>query len=326
MKTKIYLIFLLSFFGLNSIHAQNLKPDLAVSRSLDIPPINMDYIGLTRIYVLPKFLDGQLISNYVSNQVNTNIYSLQAGIETSDMYFTNEVYRVWKKNATPTATQSTSTDKQGNTITTTTYKYESEEDIRFELNLFLANGTRISSNTQRERLTISGTSTTSYQSAYDDYNRNRTKKTTEIIERLSKETYDKIANEYLFTQQFIYFYSIGVKSRKMDYSDINMAAEYMKKWLASNPTDMMSQDVVEANKIYDAAMMEFEPENKKARIDKEIAAVVYYAKACQEFMLSNYRKAEEYILKSEEFDSRIHHSQEAMKNTLSLLRQRKVFN
>jgi len=326
MNTKIYLIIVLSLFGLNLVQAQNLKPDLAASRALNIPPVNTDYIGFTRIYVLPKMVDGQSTSHFITNQINTSIYSVEAGIETADMYFTSEVYRVWKKNATASSTQSTSTDKQGNTVTTTTYKYDSDEEVRFELNLFLANGTRISTNTQRERLTVSGTSTISYQRAYDDYNENRRKKTFESIEKLTREAYEKIANEYLFTQHTVYFYSIGVKSRKMDYEDMNMAAEYMKKWLASNPSDMSSLDVIEANKLYDAAMVEYEPDNKKARIDSEIAAVCYYAKACQEFMLNNYRKAEEYILKSEEFDSRIHHSQEGMKNALSLMKQRKVFN
>ncbi len=326
MNSKVYLIVLLSFFSLNFLQAQNLKPDLASSKVLNIPPINTDYIGLTRIYVVPKIVDGQSTSHFITNQINTGIYTIQSGIETSDMYFTSEVYRVWKKNATATSTQSTSTDKQGNTVTTTTYKYDSEEEVRFELNLYLANGTRISTNTAKERLNVSGTSTISYQRAYDDYNETRRKKTFESLEKLTREAYDKIANEYLFTQHTVFLYSIGVKSRKMDYSDMNMAAEYMKKWLGSNPSDMSSSDVIEANKLYDAALIEFEPESKKARVDKEIAAVCYYARACQEFTLNNYRKAEEYILKSEELDPRIHHSQEGMKNALSLLKQRKVFN
>ena len=319
----LFLGFVLMAFNLS---AQNLKPDLAATRVVNVPPMNMDYIGLTRIYVLPKFVDDRQTSGLISNEINTSVYSLESGIETSDMYFTSEVYRVWKKNATPSASQTTSKDKQGNTVTTTTYKYDSDEEIRFELTLFLANGTKVSSNIQRERLTVSGTSTVSYQRAYDDYLETRRKKTYESIEKQTREAYAVIANQYLFTQQSVFLYSIGVKSRKMDYADMNMAAEYMNKWLASNPGDMSSSDVIEANKLYDAALVEYEPDNKKARVDNEIAAVCYYAKACQEFMLNNYRKAEEYILKSEELDPRIHHSQEAMKNTLALLKERKVFN
>lgn len=326
MNVKIYLLLCFVLFCGTEISAQNLKPDLALTRTINVPPLKTDYITLTKIYVVPKFVDGQSISPDIANQVNTSVYSLENGIETCEMYFSCEVYRTWKKNATASESKSTSTDKQGNVITTITYKYDSEEDVRFELNLFLANGTRIATNSSREKLTVSGTSTSSYQSAYNDYTNTRRTKTKETLNRLINDAYDKVANEYLFTQKSVFLYSIGVKSRKMDYSDMNMAAQYMQTWMASNPTDMTSTDVVEANKLYDAALLEFEPDNKKARVDNEIAAVCYYAKACMEFTLNNYRKAEEYILKSEELDPRIHHSQEAMKSTLALLKARRVFN
>ena len=77
--------------------------------------------------------------------------------------------------------------------------------------------------------------------------------------------------------------------------------------------------------MFQLFLLEYEPTNK-ARVDNEIAAVVYYEKACMEFLVKNYRKAEELILKSEELDKRIHYSQEAMKNTLALMKERKVFN
>lgn len=325
MKAKFYLILLLVFFSANSFYAQNLKPDLAATVNVSIPPTNTEYIGLTRLFIVSNFEEDQRYPSFLAQKINRSVYTLETSQQDAEMYFTYEVYRNWKKYTVASYTQSTSTDKKGNSVTTTTYRYDGEEEIQFVLRLYLANGTILSQSSNRTRATYYGTSTSSYQAALNDYNNYRDKKTIETIEGLISSQYDKIANEYLFTERSVFMYSIGVKSRKHDFSDMNVAAEYMKNWLASSPTDLNAPDVIEANKLYDAVLLEYEPTNK-ARVDNEIAAVVYYEKACMEFMVKNYRKAEELILKSEELDKRIHHSQEGMKNTLALMKERKVFN
>lgn len=325
MKTKYYLILLLVFLGWNPLHGQNLKPDLASTVNVSIPPTNTEYIGLTRLFIAANFQEDQRYPSVLAQKINRSVYTLEASQQDAEMYFTYEVYRNWKKYTVASYTQTTSTDKQGNNITTTTYRYDGEEEIQFVLRLYLANGTMLSQSSNRSRVNYYGTSTASYQAALNDYNSYRDKKTIETIENLIGTQYDKIANEYLFTERSVFMYAIGVKSRKHDFSDVNMAAEYMKTWLGSNPTDMNATEVIQANQLYDAILLEYEPTNK-ARVDNEIAAVCYYAKACMEFQIKNYRKAEELILKSEELDKRIHHSQEGMKNTLALMKERKVFN
>lgn len=249
MKTKFYLILLLVFFSANSFYGQNLKPDLAATVNVSIPPTNTEYIGLTRLFIVSNFEEDQRYPSFLAQKINRSVYTLETSQQDAEMYFTYEVYRNWKKYTVASYTQSTSTDKKGNSVTTTTYRYDGEEEIQFVLRLYLANGTMLSQSSNRTRATYYGTSTTSYQAALNDYNNYRDKKTIETIEGLISSQYDKIANEYLFTERTVFMYSIGVKSRKHDFSDMNVAAEYMKNWLGSNPTDLNAPDVIEANKL-----------------------------------------------------------------------------
>jgi hypothetical protein len=326
MKVLVLAALMTPFVLFNTICAQNLKPEKVVSLSIDIPPVNLDYIGNTRIFVDPVPNDSYNIRGMFIKKFNDRIYSFETSIEASDMYVTFSMNRITKKNAAPSTSTSTNTDKAGNKTTTTTYRYDGEEQIDLVFNLILANGVTVKSYRESGYSQFSGTSSKNYESAKTEYNNNKSKKIAGTVEDLVGRIYTKMCADYLIGNRNIDLYAIGAKSKKQDYSDINQAGELLIKWFAANPTDATDPDVVKALLIYDEALMEHEPKDKKARVDNEIAAVCYYQKACVEFYLKNYRKAEELILKSESLDKRIHFSQENMKDLLSLLRTRKVFN
>lgn len=310
----------------NTIQAQNLKPEKAVSLQIDIPPVNLDYIGNTRIYVDPMSNDSYNIRGMFIQKFNTRVYTFASSVEGSDMHVTFSMNRITKKNAAPSTSSSTSTDKAGNKTTTTTYRYDGEEQIDLVFTLNLANGVTVKSYRESGYSQYSGTSTKDYENARTEYYNNKSKKILATIEDLIGRVYNKMCADYFIGNRNIDLYAIGAKSKKQDYSDLNNAGDLLVKWFATNPVDKTDPDVVRALLIYDEALLEFEPKDKKARVDKEIAAVCYYQKACVEFYLKNYRGAEELILKSESLDKRIHFSQENMKDLLKLLRDRKVFN
>ncbi len=326
---KILAFAALSTFCLlfNTTQAQNLKPEKAVSLQLDIPPVNLDYIGNTRIHVDPILNDSYNIRGMFIQKFNTRIYTFVTSVEASDMYFTFSINHITKKNMVSSTSTSTSTDKKGNKTTTTTYRYDGEEQIDLVLTLNLANGTTVKSYRESGNSQYSGTSTKDYEHARTDYYNNKSKKILSTIEDLVGRAYSRVSSDYLIGNRNIDLYAIGAKSRKQDYSDLNRAGELFTKWVNTNPTDQTAPEIVEALKLYDEVMMEYEPQgSKKNRVNNEIAAVCYYQKACVEFYLKNYRKAEELILKSESLDKRIHFSQENMKDLVKLLRDRKVFN
>ncbi|WP_430406407.1 hypothetical protein [Fluviicola sp.] len=313
-------------FLFHTVHAQNLKPEKAVSLQIDIPPINLDYISNTRIYVDPMSNDSYNIRGMFIQKFNSRVYTFVTSIEASDMYVTFSMNRIIKKNALSSTSSSTSTDKAGNKTTTITYRYDGEEQIDLVFTLNLANGTTVKTYRESGYSQYSGTSTKDYENARTEYYNNKSKKVASTVEDLVGRVYSKMCADYFIGNKYIDLYAIGAKSKKQDYSDINNAGELLIKWFATKPTDALDPDVVKALLIYDEALLEHEPKDKKARVDNEIAAVCYYQKACVEFYLKNYRKAEELILKSESLDKRIHFSQENMKDLLSLLRARKVFN
>jgi hypothetical protein len=326
MKILALAAFIAPCLLFNSIQAQNLKPEKAVSLKIDIPPVNLDYIGNTRIYVNPISNDSYNIRGMFIQKLNNRMYTFENSIGESDMYVTFSMNRITKKNAIASISSSTSTDKAGNKTTTITYRYDGEEQIDMSFTLNLANGVTIKTYTESGYSQDSGTSTKNYETAKTEYNNNKSKKVVSTVEDLVGRVYSKMCADYLVGNKNLDLYAIGAKSKKQDYSDLNNAGDLLIKWFATNPTNALDPDVVKALVIYDEALMEYEPKDKKARVDNEIAAVCYYQKACVEFYLKNYRKAEELILKSESLDKRIHFSQENMKDLLKLLRDRKVFN
>ncbi|AEA42286.1 hypothetical protein [Fluviicola taffensis] len=326
MKIRILPILGLACLFTHLSFSQNLKPEKAISLKIDIPPINLDYIGLTKIYVQPSSTDFANIRGLFLKRFNERVYTFESSIEASELYFTFQVNRIVKKNTVPSTSSSVKTDKKGNKTTTTTYRYDGEEQIDFTFTLNLANGTPVKMYQESGYSQYSGTSTLNYESARTEYGTNKSKKVASTIEEMVGRVYAKICADYFIGNRNIDLYAIGVKSRKQDYSDINNAGDLLTNWFATNPTDALAPDVVKALLIYDEALLEHEPKDKKARIDNEVAAVCYYQKACVEFYLKNYRKAEELILKSESLDKRIHFSQENLKDLLKLLRDRKVFN
>lgn len=326
MKFLALVALITPFILVNAIHAQNLKPENAVSLKIDIPPTNLDYIGNTRVFVQPSSSDSYNIRGMFIQKFNNRVYTFENSIEASDMNVTFSMNWITKKNAVASKSSSVSTDKAGNKTTTTTYRYDGEEQIELSFTLNLANGVSLKSYSESGYSKYSGTSTKNYESAKTDYNTNKSKKIAATIEDLVGRAYTKMCADYLIGNRSIDLYAIGVKSRKHDYSDINNAGDLLIKWFATNSTDVLAPDLVKALQMYDEALLEHEPKDKKARIDNEVAAVCYYEKACVEFYLKNYRKADELILKSESLDKRIHFSQENMKDLLKLLRDRKVFN
>jgi len=327
MKTVIYLFLgAVCYFGTIRVNAQNLQPDLGINLQVNIPPTNTEYIGLTSLYVQPVYNQDFQYRSYLVGLFNKNVYTFVNSVQESQMYVTYSVNRTVKRVVKASSSNHTSTDKQGNTVTTTTYKYDGAEDLTIVMELLLSNGVSIKKYTGTASCDVSGTSTSNYQAALNEYNKNLDKKIMEQAQSQLSAKYGQMANDYLIGFRTVGLYAIGVKSRKQDYSDINEASELMKKWLVSSPTDLSGAEVVRATQIYDAALIEHEPENKKARIDNEVAAVCFYEKACMEFILQHYRAAEELILKSEALDPKIHYSQEGMKDVLQLMKERKVFN
>ncbi len=162
MNTKNYIFIVITLLTLNYSFGQNLKPDLANTITVNIPPVVTDYIGLTKIYLQPNYNEDQRYRSYLASRINTNNYSIENTLETAELFFTYDIQRTWKKNTVASATNNTSTDKAGNKITTTTYKYDGTEEIRLILRLYLANGVMLQEASDRTQVSYTGTSTDTF--------------------------------------------------------------------------------------------------------------------------------------------------------------------
>lgn len=132
--------------------------------------------------------------------------------------------------------------------------------------------------------------------------------------------------EYLIDGKSLTPYTFFIKSRKENYDDLNRVNELMSVWFNAKTYNPEDPGYLEAMQLINAALQEHDPNNKKARIDNEVAAVCYYYKAYAYFVMKQFHEAEEAILKSEELDKRIHFSQEQLKDMIALMKERKMFN
>lgn len=83
------------------------------------------------------------------------------------------------------------------------------------------------------------------------------------VNGLLESSFNVLESQYMIEDKTLMPMSISVKSRKMDYSDINRVAELVKTWMQAKTYDPNDSGIVEALKLIELAINEHEPENKK---------------------------------------------------------------
>lgn len=323
MKIAFMLLGLITF---TSVIGQNLKPANESKFFVQVPPKNLDHLAKTKIFVEARYSQDAMYKGEIENGINRDVYQVLASELESDWkisFNTRNTQTVPMKTRTDSRT---STDKAGKTTTSYTYYSESTERYEAHLELIDKGGVIIQRYDLSETFQHSKSSSVSYNAAQDDFNNTRMRAIEDKIRGAVRSLFLKLQDDYLIGKHTIFLYPIEIKSRKFDYADLNEAATLLDTWFKSNPTDLSDANIIRVIGIYEQALKEYEPESKKVRVNDEIAAVCYYALACINTVVKDYRKANEQILKSEELDKRIHHSQESLKVKLQLLKDRKVFS
>lgn len=303
---------------------QNLQSDGTEPIEFDIMPKQNTYIGLTRVCMKPISSGDFVFKKSMETLLNSRVYTVVESPEQADFYFTFHVVNVVTAQPTTTSTTETRTRKDGSKYTETTYKTEMLERITVDVMMYSRDGIQILASQQSKEVKYSGSSTSSDR-ALREMNSDRTTKMKTETDALLDRSFSTIEAEYLIDGRTFRPSAISIKSRKMDYSDINRIAELLGAWMTARIYDVNDPGIQEALKKIEEALMEHEPDNKKARIDNEVAAVLYYDKACIFFALKQYKEAYEMIMKSEELDKRIHITQEYLKDYLTTMKERRMF-
>ncbi len=318
------LIKVLAFLPLAAF-GQNLQYDQTANIEFDVMPKQNTYIGLTKVCLKPVSGNDYMYKSNMESFVNRRVYTIVENPDQADFYFTYHVTSVTTNPQRTSSKSETKTRKDGSTYTETTYTTELNERVTVDVIMYTKEGTQVQSGRNTKDLAHSASSSSRDNSITEMNNKRNNTQQTEVGGLLNT-TFSAIEAEYMIDGRTIMPFSIGVKSRKMDYSDVNKVAELLSTWMKTKTYDANDAGIQEAMKLIDQALTEHEPENKKARIDNEVAAVLYYDKAFIFFALKQYKEANEMIVKSESLDKRTHYTQETLKDLLVTMKERKMYN
>lgn len=304
---------------------QNLQFDTTTALEFDVMPVEATYVGLTKVCMKPFSGNDFTYKSTAENFINRRVYTIVEDPAQSDFYFTFHVTMTTTNPQRTTSQSQTKTRKDGSTYTETTYTTEFNEKITTDVNMYTKEGVQVRTSRKMSDYAYSGTGNTREASVNDMINK-KSKAQMGSVNGLLESSFNVLESQYMIEDKTLMPMSISVKSRKMDYSDINRVAELVKTWMQAKTYDPNDSGIVEALKLIELAINEHEPENKKARIDNEVAAVCFYYKAYIFFAMKRFTEANEMILKSESLDKRIHFSQEELKKTLATMKERNMYN
>lgn len=303
--------------------AQNLQPSAAATFSYDLNPTDMTYVNLKKIFLKPISEKDFVYRSALESKLNTSYYSIVEDQAQSELHISFKTVQVVTSAMKNTVSSETKTKKDGSTYVVTTYKSEMTERYFAEISLYLGDGTKLMTKTAEKLQTYSGAGSTR-DAGINECNNARNNGQTNNMNTTISEALFVIQNQFLVQRRTVTPYVFNIKSRKQDYTDFNDAATSLKTWFDGGSFDLSSADYTKAMTVIEEGLKEHNPEDRKARVDNEIAAVCYYYKAYAAFVTKDYKKAQEFILKSEELDRRIHFTQEGLKDALKLMQDRKM--
>jgi hypothetical protein len=304
--------------------SQNLKPRNERAFSVTIPPRNQVFMENRRVFIAAHDGYSSQYTAKIFDMINRDHYTIVYSEQEADWKMELDVSSYENSALRQTNETKTSTVK-GKPMTTTTWTATAGEKHHVSLKLYQRTGELIQDYRESSKDTYTGTSTTSQQAAYDEYLAQVNRRKPKDIEKVVAESFGKAEADYLVAKRYVYLYAIEIKSKKFDYSDLNEAARLYTEWQSEDHADLSDQRIVRAMQIYTEALTEYVPEQKKMRVNDEIAAVCHYALAAISFSVKDYPKAYSEIITSESIDKNIHFSQEALKQICALLRERRVF-
>ena len=186
------------------------------------------------------------------------------------------------------------------------YSFELTYKIKVKL-LDMTGNIILEHSVSRENKKYYSPKTENSKAAYDDYK----KYLKDIKAKVYKESLQKV-NNYLNSQvgypkktQYIFLYT--VKPKKYDYDDYTTAFESAEEAMDALKSDenAISENenkLKSALKIWEDALLKFDPDEKKARINKKVATISYHNIAMCYFVMKQYDKARENLENLDEID------------------------
>ncbi len=208
-------------------------------------------------------------------------------------------------------------NKDGSETRTTYFTYLNTIKFRYKYALKDKNNEVIDEGVFQGTQKFSGKKSTNVKSAYSNYK----SAITEEKSKLSKSQYNAINhilnNKYGFPIKSINSYAFKIKPKKFDYDEFNAAYDAIKtandlcggalKDSLSNTAalDQYEEGLNKAIQTYQNEIEHFEADNRKARVNSNVAAAAYYDIALAHFLMAHYTQAQDALAKGRELEKGI---------------------
>lgn len=213
----------------------------------------------------------------------------------------------------------TRTNKDGTKTPTYTYNYKGYYTYKIAVMIYDMEGNTIHTDEVGATKAINKSSTKSASAANNLYKAERVSirrsNTTSTVNELNK----KLDEVFCTLQKTIQMRAIKIKEKKYEYPEFNAATDALKE-ACSAPNEANLKAAIAA---WEVDLEESDPDNRKARVDKNVTGAAYYDIALAYFALGEYAKSEEAFNKATEFDKNVTIMHQVLAKTAADMEMRK---
>jgi tetratricopeptide (TPR) repeat protein len=213
----------------------------------------------------------------------------------------------------------TRTNKDGTKTTTYTYTYKGHYTYKTAVMIYDMEGNTIHTEEIGSTKTINKSSNISADAANNLYKDEREKIRRSITTSTVSDLNKKLDNVVCTLQNTIQLRGIEIKEKKYEYTEFNAATDALKE-ACTEPNEVNLKAAIAA---WEVELEESDPENRKARVDKNVTAGAHYNIALAYFVLGEYAKSEEAFNKATEFDKNVTIMHQVLAKTAADMEMRK---
>lgn len=211
----------------------------------------------------------------------------------------------WSESKMNTVTEKVK--KDGVETTVTSYNYTQDFTYKYVLKIFTPAGESIYRKDYSGNESIKTGNYAKSSDAYNALKSERERKAAEATSNGVARLCSVVDNEVGFPVKSLQIRSALIKPKKFTYEDYDMAIESFKKGLAiitekEDAIEAASAEFTPAIEIWEKMLGEANIKDNKARVEKDIATLLYLDIALCYTMMKDYPKAIEYYTKGQELD------------------------
>ena len=274
------------------------------------PPSNMVLQTFKTFYIDATVPDNN--ANYkqiIYDRINLPGFTRTEVRESADFIINYTMFPlVFEK--TEESTQTSESEVNGVKTSKTTYSALASYQHKNTINVLLKDGTSVFFDERADRSIHNGEAADSKSAALTSFEKTKINSATDRLKEAIGIMRDKIIETYCYLPKTNGVDIITVKPKKFNYDNFNKGAELIKQAVAMQTADFLTPEEAktlckQAIDLWLVELKESDLVDKKARINDELTAALYYNIGIAYFICEDYSLAYENLLKASEFDKNV---------------------